>query len=235
MLAGKFIKSDDLLAYIKAQITIYCDKYKLPHIPIKYGRVGENSSRGQPKASFIIHPPIISVWKGFSKWLSQYPENRRVWYVLHMIRHELTHYEQYLSAKKKVVPINQDTFIEDDAYRIGYQYADDTLKQLAPQEINPRSLYQRFHGNPPRSIRRVNLPIPRNGERLIKIGRLKFVTYEPEQPSRLAGKLYEHEWGDTGRIKLPHNPILATDSKGEHFYIIPDKSGAKFTERGIIG
>lgn len=95
------------------------------------------------------------------------------------------------------------------------------------------SLYEDFHGVPPARVRKMRLPVPKKGARLIKIGRLLELTYLPEEPSQRVGTAFRHEFGDTGSVVLPDKPILATD--GEHFYIIPDKSKAYFEERGIVG
>ena len=100
---------------------------------------------------------------------------------------------------------------------------------------NPVNLYQSFHGNPPLRVRKVNLPVPKKGEKLIKIGRLTHVVYRPENPSRLAGKHFEHLFGDTGVRLLPHQPILATDKRGKALFIIPDKASPRMTQRGVIG
>jgi len=100
--------------------------------------------------------------------------------------------------------------------------------------VNPLSLYQSFHGNPPAKTRMVNLPVPKKGQKLVKIGRLTHVTYNPELPSKRAGSHYEHAFGDTGTKILPDKPILATDEGGKNLYIIPDKAKPRFTNRGII-
>ena len=131
------------------------------------------------------------------------------------------------------------TYLDTGAGNLMQLYADISwLKRLAGQAYklsNPLSLYQAFHGNPPARARKVKLPIPQKGERLIKIGRLHSVIYEPERPSQHRGKLFEHKLGDTGERMLREKPILATDSQGQNLYIIPDKARPKFTKRGIIG
>jgi len=103
-----------------------------------------------------------------------------------------------------------------------------------PKETNP-NLYQSFHGSPPQNVRKVNLPVPKKGERLVKIGRLTHVLYKPENPSKLTGKHYQHLFGDTGVRVLPHQPILATDKRGKALFIIPDKARPRFSRLGIIG
>ena len=111
----------------------------------------------------------------------------------------------------------------------------ESIRKRLGLKPNPIGLYHSFHGNPPANVRKVNLPVPKKGEKLVKIGRLTHVVYRPENPSRLAGRTFEHLFGDTGVRVLPNQPILATDSKGENLFIIPDKARPKFSERGIIG
>ena len=98
---------------------------------------------------------------------------------------------------------------------------------------NPESLYQAFHGSPPRAIRKVAYEPPKG--QLVKIGRLVRIEYEPEYPSKRTGTRFYHELGDTGSIILPNKPLLVTDKKGKNLYIIKDKASTHFSERGIIG
>ncbi len=107
------------------------------------------------------------------------------------------------------------------------------VPSVAPR-LNPRRLYESFHGNPP-VTRKVNLPTPEKGDHLVAIGKLVSVVYEPFGSSRLKGHLYEHKLGDLGGKTLKEKPILATDSAGKNLYIVPDKARPKFTSRGIIG
>ena len=99
---------------------------------------------------------------------------------------------------------------------------------------NPISLYQSFHGNPPSRVRKVNLPVPKKNDRLLAIGRLVSAVYEPYGASQRKRTLYEHKFGDDGSRIYPEKPILCTDSKGKHLYIVPDKARPYFTEIGII-
>lgn len=102
---------------------------------------------------------------------------------------------------------------------------------------HPRALdlYQDFHEVEPRQ-REVDVPEPKGP--LIKIGRLIELVYEPESPSRLKGKQFVHEMGDTGELfqrtmALRDKPILATD--GKNLFILRGRSRYYFSERGIIG
>lgn len=101
---------------------------------------------------------------------------------------------------------------------------------------NPHSdLYESFHGSKPARKRMVSYENPTGP--LIKIGRIRRIDYEPEFPSKHRGTQFYHMSGDTGSRKLPSNLILATDEKGENFYLIKDKPGKYplFSERGILG
>lgn len=97
-------------------------------------------------------------------------------------------------------------------------------------------LFEGFHGSPPARERQVDVPTPRGP--LMKIGRLLEIVYQPEKPSTLKGKQFQHEFGDTGtpfgirRKKLSDRPILATD--GRDLFVIRGKSVHFFSERGII-
>lgn len=101
------------------------------------------------------------------------------------------------------------------------------------QTTGSSGLFQKFHGANP-TIRPIEFNPPK-GKKLIKIGRIVSVIYEPEPPSQLAGKQYEHKWGDTGGEMLKHKPILCTDISGKNFFIVNDKSHATFGSRGIVG
>ena len=100
--------------------------------------------------------------------------------------------------------------------------------------VGAERLYEDFHGAPPATERRVQLPEPRGP--VMQVGRVIEIVYEPEKPSTLAGKQFQHEFGDRGLPwfdKNPkHRPILATD--GKDLFIVRDKSKHYFSERGII-
>ena len=96
---------------------------------------------------------------------------------------------------------------------------------------NPTSLYQAFHGANPGKIRKVKIEVPK---RLIKIGRLISLDYEPENPSKRKGIRYTHKFGDTGERMLPEKPLLAASKDGKQLFIVNDGSSTHFSERGII-
>lgn len=96
-------------------------------------------------------------------------------------------------------------------------------------------LYRGFHGAVPKGEREVEVPTPKG--KLMKIGRLVEITYEPEEPSQRKRTHYVHEFGDDGNrvVKgIKSKPILATDKRGDLF-IVRDKSRHYFSPRGIIG
>ena len=107
-----------------------------------------------------------------------------------------------------------------------------TLRLL--KNRNPEGLYQQFHGNPPKA-RRVKARVPNKGEKLIAIGKLVSVEYQPYGSSKRQRVHYTHNFGDTGDEMLPDKPILATGANGKGLYIIEDKASPFFSNRGIIG
>jgi len=118
---------------------------------------------------------------------------------------------------------------------LGQQAVEKGAKFLGiKKEKDSNPLYEDFHNATPKT-REVDLPVPDEGDKLCAIGRLESVTYTPYGSSSLRGRHFEHKSGDTGEKILKNKPILASDSKGKHLYIIPDRSRQKMTERGIIG
>ena len=93
--------------------------------------------------------------------------------------------------------------------------------------------YSDFHGTRPIRVRRVTLPNPKGGK-VMKIGRLISLTYEPESPSALKGSHFSHTFGDFGTLKFgKRKPLLVTD--GTNLYIVRDGAPYYFDKRGIIG
>ncbi len=106
---------------------------------------------------------------------------------------------------------------------------------LIERKENPIGLYESFHNAKPIRTRKVHYVNPKGT--LIKVGRISEIKYRPEFPSEHEGVEFYHRSGDTGEEVLPSNLILATDSKGENFYLIKDKKSKRpyFSGRGIIG
>lgn len=104
------------------------------------------------------------------------------------------------------------------------------------RQHNP-DLYRSFHGTSPRRVVRLTMEMPDKGEKLIKIGRLRRIEYECEEPSNLAGTVFYHDAGDTGSKMVPSNIILATNQKGTQLYLLKEKKGRwpYFSSAGIIG
>jgi len=99
-----------------------------------------------------------------------------------------------------------------------------------------KNLYEDFHGARPIRERMVDLPEPKG--KLIKIGKLVRLEYEPDYPSQYQGTRFYHNSGDTGTKKLKTNLILCTDEEGKNLFLIKANPKAKhpyFSERGIIG
>jgi len=104
----------------------------------------------------------------------------------------------------------------------------------ATMKLNPTSLYQKFHGNPPKKRRKIDIPMPKKGTVLTALGRMPEIRYTPYAPSQYAGTTLRHRWGDIGRVMMPHKPLLVTD--GKDLWIVPEKgSNIRVTSRGIIG
>ena len=95
---------------------------------------------------------------------------------------------------------------------------------------NP-SLYEDFHGAAPKGTRKVHVKEPK---RLVKIGRLKSLVYQPDNPSKRKGTNFEHRFGDYGyKFKRGQEPILAVSDDGKQLFIVEGKY--EFDERGIVG
>lgn len=206
----------------REEIRNLCEKHRTPVIPVEWDRdklpVGARAAFSISEVRIMISRQIIDLTYGE-------PEHARVWAVMSNTAHEFTHYRQYLKGAK-----NQSDFDESEAYREGRHYADSRLADMSKEEINPKSLYESFHGNPPKEVRKVNFTVPK---RLTMIGRLIEVIYAPNSNSKHHGVHFSHKWGDTGEEMRKDKPILATD--GKNFYILNDEATPTFTERGIIG
>lgn len=96
-------------------------------------------------------------------------------------------------------------------------------------------LYKAFHGNPP-VARRVKIRVPDKNERLVSIGRLEAIEYQPYGNSKRKRQVFRHRLGDTGSKMLSQRPILATGANGKGLFIVEDKAKKiRFGSRGIIG
>ena len=96
-------------------------------------------------------------------------------------------------------------------------------------------LYKSFHEADPK-LRKVDVPIPSKGEKLVAIGILKRLEYKPYGSSHKKGTQFYHVVGDTGDGMVASNPILASSENGKHLYIIPQHSKyPHMSDRGIIG
>ena len=69
------------------------------------------------------------------------------------------------------------------------------------------------------------------------IGVAVAVEYEPAGGGK-KGKIFRHEWGDTGSRMLKKRPYLCVDPNNRHrFFLIHDEKGSFpiFNSRGIVG
>ena len=74
-------------------------------------------------------------------------------------------------------------------------------------------------------------------DELVVIGVAVAVEYEPLGGDK-KGKIFRHEWGDTGSRMLKKKPYLCVDPKNrKRFFLVHDEKGAypHFSERGIVG
>ena len=224
-----------LLHLIKDAFWKACDRRGMPRITIRYG-IMKRSGSG---LEFNPNVPELCLSEKLSLRLHKHPDRERVWYMLEAVGHEFRHYEQYIRAKRSGINrVTKDMLPEEEARLVGHQHADDNIGKYTKEEINPvkSNLYRSFHGAQPTHIRKVKYTPP--PKRLIKIGRLVRVEYEPEFPSKKRKTRYYHEMGDTGSEVLKSNAILATDEKGKNLYILKDQSTSpypKFSELGILG
>jgi hypothetical protein len=102
---------------------------------------------------------------------------------------------------------------------------------------NPSSsLYESFHGMPPKVKRKVHYTNPKGT--LLSIGTVTRIDYIPGKNSKHRNITFYHKSGDTGEEKLKSNWILATDAKGENFFLLKKDESSKFprfSDRGILG
>ena len=96
-------------------------------------------------------------------------------------------------------------------------------------------IFRQFHGIDPSE--KVKLKVAKPPKDGALLGRLKSFTYETlSDGSVRAGKLYEHEVGDTGSGKTGTEYWVIADKKGHiHFVPVHIGGGAAVNERGIVG
>lgn len=92
--------------------------------------------------------------------------------------------------------------------------------------------YSGFHEAKPHLGKAKVAPYPKM---LVKLGRAVSVAYEPEPPSKRAGHVYEHQFGDTGYSMEQERPVLAVDPTTGELYFLRERSRYHFSDRGIIG
>ena len=210
----------------------YCLRHKLHTIPIL---LDDGTIEPGARAHFNWKKSEILVSSRLLQYILYRPNKIKVWCLFSAVRHELRHYEQYISMVSRGIKPTRNMFDENEAILTGRLWADNKVRKLTLEQINPLSLYEQFHGNPPARIRKVQYEEPKGI--LMKIGRLVSLEYEPEPPSTHVGTRFAHEMGDTGTKVLKSNSILASDTKGKNLYILRDKGKKRpyFSERGLIG
>ena len=228
MIGKLSLQSDRLLSILRKGIYDYCLKLRLPPIDVKYGAVsGVGGLEFKYKGLSVPH---IAVHSSLSKYLLNRSELGRLHYLLEAVSHEVTHYGQYLKGIQ---------FSESKAYSEGLKFANSEIGKFSREDVNPikSSLYESFHGNPPKGVRKVFYNPPSSVEPLVKIGDLSEIRYRPTEPSQYSGTEFYHKSGDTGEQILKTNLILATDAKGENLYLVRDKDIKRpfFNDMGIIG
>jgi len=110
---------------------------------------------------------------------------------------------------------------------------DRAIGQMRGATGNP-SLYKSFHGSVPNVIK-ISYTPPKPGEKLVSIGMIEEIVYQPFGSSKRKNTIYSHKSGDTGANVLPGKMILATSQDGKRFYLLKGSSKAVFSERGIVG
>lgn len=240
MISEYSVKINELLRMSKEAIKRYCRQEGLSNIQVEYGIL----DKSKEFAGFVYNtiPVKIVLNTNACDRLNNMQPIKRVWWLNNYIVHELTHYKQYLFMRKNNIPISEKKFNEYEANLTGNIYADRVIKNYTVEQINPvknpSSLYESFHGNPPKELRKVKLHVPKPGEHLIAIGKLARIDYRPFGSSKRKNTEYYHMSGDTGETILPTNLILCCDQSGKNFYLVKEddtKDNPKFTDRGIIG
>ena len=115
------------------------------------------------------------------------------------------------------------------------EYQAGAILKKARKNPTGSSLYESFHGMPPKTKRVIHFTPPKGT--LLSIGTVSRIDYVPGKNSKHKNVNFFHRTGDTGSKQLESNWILATNSKGTEFYLIKDKKSKYplFSGRGIIG
>lgn len=231
MISHKISSLSGLVSEMNHLAREYCIKHRIPIIPVVSAIVPLPA-----RAEFSWRDMTIRVSSRLLSYSKQFPSSIKVWCCFSAIRHELRHYEQYLSLIRQKIYPKWEMLDEDDAKLAGRLWADDETYNLTPELINPVSLYQSFHGVPPSRKTKVFYQEP--GGELLKIGDLSEIRYQPTSPSKHTGTEFYHKSGDTGQSVLKTNLVLATDKQGRNLYLVKKDKKVKrpyFSSRGIIG
>ena len=230
MIAEKVKTVGGLVRMAKSLVIDYCIHNNYPVIPAVLEDI--------PGAVAAFNPETISIYispRLTDRFKYQSPEST-AHDIFRLVHHELKHYRQYLSKSKLSWHKK-----EVEARQYSLKKAEEQMKTHTPEEINPDnknpvSLYQAFHGVSPIRKRKVFYEPPPN--EIIKIGDLSEIKYKPASPSKHAGQEFYHKLGDTGSNVLKTNLILATDKDGKNLYLVKKDKNVKrpyFSAQGIIG
>ena len=100
-------------------------------------------------------------------------------------------------------------------------------------------VFKEFHGVQPTQAVKVRVRSRTMPEVLVVLGRCVAVEYEADsEGSTRKGKVYRHEFGDTGGRKVRTTIYLATDAGKRNFYLVnaePERKYPVVNSRGIVG
>jgi len=218
----------------KDLVSRICKEKGIRNIPVRLS--SDYDDIGESWATFNIPTVNIIIADNISKRLSSDNPTERVRKLNSIVRHEVYHYEEYLILIKIKTYVTKSDFNEDEANRIGREFASNALKRYTVEKINPNHIndYKNFHGKKNVIVTKIDYEPPK--QPLVNLGELVSIEYRPMFESNSKGSTFYHQMGDTGKKLFKTNCILATD--GKNFFILKKNRKIKrphFTSSGIIG
>jgi len=137
MIAHKIRTFPDLLRKIQAVTTKEC---KATNLPILEVMPDDGSMHPEALAAFDYRKIRLLVSRKLLNKMDAEANNVKVWLLFDVVKHELQHYEQYLQARKRKQLINKHVFYEEGAAITGRTYADNKIRTLTKEEINPKAV-----------------------------------------------------------------------------------------------
>jgi len=131
VIAERVIEPPELLRISRRAVTVFCRANSVPIIPVHFAKTDE--LKENQFAVFHITKRCILIRPGAPDWLKKHTAYNRVWWVNNYIRHELTHYLQYLKGARDP----DKDFDHTEADWEGQQYADWAIKTYSKEVINP--------------------------------------------------------------------------------------------------